>query len=288
MCKSHLCCFRADEPCDDFSDCFEYQICQNLFPETGGTSNGDLHISSLTQRNYEDDCKPWKTLTEEGKQQCKKACAPWSCCWSLDDTVRCHYTECVFVIKMCDLNMNSHYYYDDYYYDDDFDDSYYDDVYGYHNNDDFVNKYYLYDSFGDAYTIPPVVVETSGDGHDIPNPTKVTALADTTECKNVPEYRFRDEAVKSCIWIGATEFRRRDLCSSREVRENCPMVCGLCCADDPEFLGVQYPTGNKGCAFLNADVSLTLNYCFIDEIKTYCPVTCENCKRFIAPNTDGT
>jgi len=123
---------------------------------------------------------------------------------------------------------------------------------------------------------------------DTPAPTKADV---DTECKNNADYRFRDEAIKSCVWIGATETRRANLCDSRrEVRENCPMVCGLCCKDDPDFLGIQYPTGMKGCDFLSNGVYLALNYCPFEEIKTYCPVTCQNCRAYIsmAPSTDGT
>jgi len=90
------------------SFCDSYQVCDVLWSsselETEETSDGDLYISSAVQReNYEDDCKPEKTRTEEGKQKCEKACAPWSCCWSMEDIDRCHYTECIFAIKMCDL-----------------------------------------------------------------------------------------------------------------------------------------------------------------------------------------
>jgi len=57
----------------------------------------------------------------------------------------------------------------------------------------------------------------------------------TPQCKNNDLYRYDNVDQKSCKWIARTD-SDTDLCQHKEVQDNCPIVCGICCEDDAEYL----------------------------------------------------
>lgn len=97
-----------------------------------------------------------------------------------------------------------------------------------------------------------------------------------------------------CDWIKGAKARREQHCQLREVRENCPFVCGVCCMDDAAFRfpmsdNEQHPEeGLKSCAWLaDASAYIAKSYC-LDEvgvdarrISRACPKTCGACQDLI-------
>jgi len=113
----------------------------------------------------------------------------------------------------------------------------------------------------------------------------------SSSCGNNPLFILDENPMKTCFWIGSVEKRRMDLCAAKDIiRENCPVTCGLCCVDDPDFT-FPTPNGNQGCDYLRgAQLFLLMGYCSSINTNTNCPVACGTCASAVtvAPTPSGT
>jgi len=128
------------------------------------------------------------------------------------------------------------------------------------------------------------------------SPVKVTSAptADTNtndeRCYNTVNFGYGGDSEHSCEWIQRTDFRRNVLCTKKtEVREACPVVCGTCCDDNPNFL-TDTPFGRQGCDWIGANALRKIGYCPVPDVGTFCPLTCDKCGPYIsmAPSMFGT
>jgi len=80
------------------------------------------------------------------------------------------------------------------------------------------------------------------------------------------------------------EKRRKKLCLYDEIREACPISCGLCCADDPETeFGWSSKKGwtSKTCDWLTANPSKEssrLKKCDTTKAARICLLSCDECR----------
>jgi len=99
-------------------------------------------------------------------------------------------------------------------------------------------------------------------------------ILEITSCSNDRQFRFNNHNRKSCVWISNKESRRERFCNRESVQNSCRMTCGYCCMDDPTFTF----RGNKSCQWLsNRGTNQKNRICRKKLIKSYCPVTCDNC-----------
>ena len=80
---------------------------------------------------------------------------------------------------------------------------------------------------------------------------------------------------KTCKWIGrADEVTRQAYCISEEVQAKCPLACGHCCEDDPDFTFLF----TKDCEWLGKTTAGSRErQCAKRLVKESCPVACGVC-----------
>merc|ERR1711862_350638 len=81
---------------------------------------------------------------------------------------------------------------------------------------------------------------------DTASPTKsLTTAPVAAGCYNTLNFGYKGDIEHSCEWVQRTDFRRNLLCTKMtDVREACPVSCGTCCEDNPDFK-TDTPSGNR-------------------------------------------
>lgn len=112
-----------------------------------------------------------------------------------------------------------------------------------------------------------------------------------TGCFNSMNYGYKGDIEHSCEWVGRTEFRQTLLCTKfTEVRDACPVVCGVCpCEDNPAFT-LETPFGTQDCDWIAANPLRKIGYCPVPDVGAYCAATCTTCGEYISmvPTMSGT
>jgi len=131
----------------------------------------------------------------------------------------------------------------------------------------------------------PTVTPSASTGSPTGSPTASPIATPKAVCKDSQKFRFNKDKKKSCIWIGSQEKRRKNRCKNSDVRNNCKITCGTCCADD---LTRNFQTGPKGnkqkrdCSYLFAQ-KRRVNLCPRRDVNAKCAQTCGRCCK----NTPG-
>merc|ERR1719197_2342094 len=119
----------------------------------------------------------------------------------------------------------------------------------------------------------------SGDGDDDDDD-------DDDSCEDDEEFLFKDQAGKTCEWIGERQSRVDRYCkklsNDKKVFKSCPEACGKCedtCEDDAEFLFKG--RAGKTCEWIGEKPSRVDRYCkkLSNGKKVFksCPEACEKC-----------
>jgi len=109
-------------------------------------------------------------------------------------------------------------------------------------------------------------------------------------CFNTINFGYKGDLEHSCEWVQRTDFRREVLCTKQTtVREACPVSCGTCCGDNPEFL-TDTPFGAQGCEWIGSNPLRKIGYCPVPDVGTYCAATCDKCGAYLSmvPTMFGT
>ena len=102
----------------------------------------------------------------------------------------------------------------------------------------------------------------------------------------VDQETFKHKEKFTCDEIRKDEFKRGNFCKNQDVRNACPITCGLCCADDDSYEFTSSSGKNYTCA--NLDNSVTeLKFCETSHdgkmVKNACRSSCNNCMSRILP-----
>jgi len=121
-------------------------------------------------------------------------------------------------------------------------------------------------------------------------PSATTTLATGDTCYNQLGLDFAADPKHSCEWLFRFTDRKLKLCGKREdIRQICPVTCGLCCGDNPNF-AYSSAYGEKTCAMVAADPNLANTLCLDSDVNSFCAKTCNSCPDYISmrPSTSGT
>jgi len=120
--------------------------------------------------------------------------------------------------------------------------------------------------------------------------TYVTIAPVAKGCYNTINFGYKGDLEHSCEWVQRTDFRREVLCTKQtDVREACPVSCGTCCDDNPDFT-TNTPFGPQGCAWIGSNPLRKIGYCPVPDVGTYCAKTCDKCGPYMSmvPTMYGT
>jgi len=111
---------------------------------------------------------------------------------------------------------------------------------------------------------------------EAPNPSASPSSAPTVTCLNSPSYYYLEEA-RTCNWIDMKSSRRKTFCQQKDVWQNCPLVCGVCCEDDPTF-SFYVNAFRYDCGWVEQS-NTGITYCNDDSgVFEACPKSCNNCR----------
>lgn len=141
----------------------------------------------------------------------------------------------------------------------------------------------------DSPTATPTASPTVND--DTASPTKSPTTAPVAAgCYNTLNFGYKGDIEHSCEWVQRTDFRRNLLCTKMtDVREACPVSCGTCCEDNPDFK-TDTPFGEQGCDWIGSNPLRKIGYCPVPDVGTYCAKTCDKCGPYLSmvPTMFGT
>lgn len=80
-------------------------------------------------------------------------------------------------------------------------------------------------------------------------------------CRDNPDFRVNNEEKKTCNWIGLTEDRRSNRCSTQAVADNCPQACRICCGDDEDYRFKAGRGSFKECKWLDQNEKRQNKFC---------------------------
>ena len=103
-----------------------------------------------------------------------------------------------------------------------------------------------------------------------------------TSCVDNASFSLNENPLHDCTWIMQNSNRRENHCPIQEVRDNCPIACGLCCEDRADFL-FEFPIGNdedlKNCSWLlHNDKTQCLSEFNGIKMMYACPKSCNACQ----------
>jgi len=103
-----------------------------------------------------------------------------------------------------------------------------------------------------------------------------------TSCVDNASFSLNENPLHDCAWIMQNSNRRDNHCPIQEVRDNCPIACGLCCEDRADFL-FEFPIGNdedlKNCSWLlHNDKTQCLSEFNGIKMMYACPKSCNACQ----------
>ena len=107
------------------------------------------------------------------------------------------------------------------------------------------------------------------------------ATAQVGLCKDDKHFTYSNE---NCHSIYNDEDLRQDLCRNEEVKDNCPLACGLCCSNDPSYT-FKTKYGNqtrKDCEWLEDRDIRSFLHCSKWKNRRSCPKACDMCKEPIS------
>jgi len=111
---------------------------------------------------------------------------------------------------------------------------------------------------------------------EAPFPSAAPSMAPTVTCVNNPAFSWL-EADKTCEWIDKKGSRRIVYCQNKSVWQNCPIVCGVCCEDDPSFR-FHINEYTYSCGWVEQTQTM-ITYCNNDSgVFEACPKLCNNCR----------
>ena len=133
--------------------------------------------------------------------------------------------------------------------------------------------------------------------------------SDSISCKNAVTFHVGTDPSHNCSWVGLLEKDSRELLcqqDDQQVLKNCPISCGVCCADDPNFRFTTNTGTTEGCAGLQHrrqeaqgdgvhDAPAAASFILLHSLKQYyceehvdskaisyaCPLTCDSCHTII-------
>lgn len=121
--------------------------------------------------------------------------------------------------------------------------------------------------------------------HDETSPPSVEPTISPTlsPCMDNDDFLLNGKEIKSCVWIGQDESRRRRLCTEKKsVQRNCPFTCGTCCHDSPSFTFVTPANGmERDCAWIKEKNKQHQCGREVDDgklVSDFCPDACNTCK----------
>lgn len=106
-------------------------------------------------------------------------------------------------------------------------------------------------------------------------------------CNNNSTFLHNEEDLKStCTWIRWNEQRRQTLCQHENTRIQCPISCGVCCADDEEYTfndDFSSRTVSRDCKWIeSSSMKRKEKYCNKHKngrmVRDACPKSCNFCK----------
>ncbi len=136
-------------------------------------------------------------------------------------------------------------------------------------------------TYVDNVNIPQYLLDSFKSPSSVVLPPPSLSPSPTVEvCKDEETYRHRGR--HSCNSIRKDEHRRRQLCLEHEVRQACPVTCGLCCVDDESYtFRTSAKKGQQHCSFLQQSKTNRLKYCdrFSNGqmVRRGCRKSCDNC-----------
>ena len=80
-----------------------------------------------------------------------------------------------------------------------------------------------------------------------------TQVSPSEQCINSAVYMYANDIGQSCKWIRRDESCRQNLCIHAEVVLNCPVSCGYCCKDDPDYRFKVNLVGVRKCKWLKTN-----------------------------------
>ena len=103
-----------------------------------------------------------------------------------------------------------------------------------------------------------------------------------TSCVDNASFSLNENPIHDCEWIMENSNRREKHCPIQEVRDNCPIACGVCCEDRIDFL-FEFPIGNgedlKNCSWLlHNDKTQCLSESNGVKMMYACPKSCNACQ----------
>lgn len=94
-------------------------------------------------------------------------------------------------------------------------------------------------------------------------------------CYNQFNLNQGGDASQSCAWLDGVD-NKLELCDTDiNVRETCPVACGICCEDNPDYIFDTEFWGQKDCAYISAVNGRNTLYCTGDTL-TYCAAACSD------------
>eukprot|EP00557_Chaetoceros_sp_GSL56_P001755 CAMPEP_0176487634 /NCGR_PEP_ID=MMETSP0200_2-20121128/6252_1 /TAXON_ID=947934 /ORGANISM="Chaetoceros sp., Strain GSL56" /LENGTH=378 /DNA_ID=CAMNT_0017884507 /DNA_START=436 /DNA_END=1568 /DNA_ORIENTATION=+ len=88
------------------------------------------------------------------------------------------------------------------------------------------------------------------------------------------------------IHQSSSESQRVELCQVEEVHHNCPITCGVCCQDDPNYILLRNNGMYASCDWLSENQSRKDRYCDTYNSDAWvwsaCPLTCSRCKSYVS------
>lgn len=159
---------------------------------------------------------------------------------------------------------------------------------------------------GRSPTLSPVVVTNTPTGAPVKGQTPVPTKAPTRQptstptkpptqlptmssskptivCENNYDYSVAGKPTEAdCNWVGKLNDRRNVECQKPATFRNCPVTCGVCCEDDPNFfILTNRDQSRKKCTWIGKQPNRVRRYCEENNngalVKSRCHVACSNC-----------
>jgi len=102
----------------------------------------------------------------------------------------------------------------------------------------------------------------------------------STKCLNDSTFAYKGDKTQHCVWLMRQE-ERENICLSSSVSKSCPISCGECCADNPDY-SFKTDGRRRTCEWLSKqDQEAQNKYCpqFINKnkVQNACLKTCGRC-----------
>jgi len=112
------------------------------------------------------------------------------------------------------------------------------------------------------------------------SPTEPTTLSPTDTCLDDPSFRLSGRSYKDCRWVQYNENRRQNACDKYpNLQTRCPVACGVCCADNPDFRFISL-FGYNSCAWLDSAIKKVAS-CNNRRVQYNCPIACDTCHSYV-------